>query len=348
MSTRAHSSKVISFYNNKGGVSKTTTLFNTAALLASSGSKVLIVDCDPQCNATELFFASQPTLDDPTKDLPGTSIYQAFQPRFSGDSPVIDIDAIKLVRNSEYHNLSILRGDFDFALAESYFATAINQAITEDVHQKKTYVSMHHMLRTLASHHKFDYIFCDVGPSTGAIPRMVLLSCDGFFIPVTPDRFSNQAIRSLGRVLSMWTRKHDETRESLRPFGVEPFPGKPTLLGAINQNFKIHRTTKTKASYEKWQERIGKSITEVFFDERTLPVSSKLTKKNPYVANIRDVGPTAPIAQMFGVAIFDVRQEHTKQASTTGSAYYGAVWDSWGGRQTEYKHEIENIVKALK
>jgi cellulose biosynthesis protein BcsQ len=50
--------KLITFYNNKGGVSKTTTLFNLAVHLAQSGKKILIADCDPQCNATELFLAS--------------------------------------------------------------------------------------------------------------------------------------------------------------------------------------------------------------------------------------------------------------------------------------------------
>ena len=73
-------SKIVTFYNNKGGVSKTTTLFNLAVFLAQSGKKVLIADCDPQCNVTELFFASS-FYDDPDKELPGTSIYEALRKR---------------------------------------------------------------------------------------------------------------------------------------------------------------------------------------------------------------------------------------------------------------------------
>jgi chromosome partitioning protein len=53
-------SKIVTMYNNKGGVSKTTSLFNLGAYLAQTGHRVLLADCDPQCNLTELFLASYP------------------------------------------------------------------------------------------------------------------------------------------------------------------------------------------------------------------------------------------------------------------------------------------------
>ena len=74
--------KILTFYNNKGGVSKTTTLFNLAVHLSQTGKKVLVADCDPQCNATELFLASGDSLDDPDAALRGTSLYEALNPRF--------------------------------------------------------------------------------------------------------------------------------------------------------------------------------------------------------------------------------------------------------------------------
>lgn len=50
-------SKVITLYNHKGGVSKTTTTFNLAHLLAEKKKRVLVVDADPQCNITELLLS---------------------------------------------------------------------------------------------------------------------------------------------------------------------------------------------------------------------------------------------------------------------------------------------------
>ena len=73
--------KIVSLYNNKGGVAKTTTIFNLAVYLSKAKSKkVLLVDCDSQCNCTELFFCSSEIYDDPDAQLPGTSIYEALKP----------------------------------------------------------------------------------------------------------------------------------------------------------------------------------------------------------------------------------------------------------------------------
>ena len=68
--------KIITLYNNKGGVSKTTTIFNIAVKLSKNNKKILIADCDPQCNITELFFVPSDLLDS-LERLPGTSIYRS-------------------------------------------------------------------------------------------------------------------------------------------------------------------------------------------------------------------------------------------------------------------------------
>jgi len=75
--------------------------------------------------------------------------------------------------------------------------------------------------------------------------------------------------------------------------------------------------------------------------------ANSLDIDNPYIATIRDVGPLAPVAQMFGRAMFDVEQQHTKEASTTGEMYYGSVWQPWIDRMSEYKSEIAKIAEKM-
>jgi len=338
--------EVITFYNNKGGVSKTTTLFNLGVYLSMQGKKVLLADCDPQCNATELFFASSEALDDPAGELPGTSIYQALKPRLEGEVGRIDVSNTKLVQSPLYNNLYLLRGDLEFSLAESYFANAVNLAITENIHEKNTYISLYRLIQDLISRHNFDYVLCDVGPSTGAITRMTVLACDGFFLPLHPDRFSNQAVRVLSSVLKEWTRKHTEILKTFEPFKVRQFPGNPALLGVVIQNFKVHRGDKVKKSYLKWQETIQATVRSSLLSNG-ITISPKLNQEHPFVANIKEVGPLAPVAQMFGRAIFDIRQEDTTEASTTGGAYYGAVWQGWEERKSDYRAEISKIAEKL-
>lgn len=173
-----------------------------------------------------------------------------------------------------------------------------------------------------------------------------MLACDGFLLPLYPDRFSNQAVTALGKVLSQWISRHKEIEKNFKPYHIEPFPGKPALLGAIIQDFKVHSGTKVKKSYENWLKRIKANIQDTLLQEDII-IGPKFDPEHPFVANIRDVGPLAPIAQMFGRAIFDVRREDTAEASTTGQAYGGVVWEGWRVREDEYKDEISKIAKAL-
>ena len=186
-----------------------------------------------------------------------------------------------------------------------------------------------------------------MGPSTGAITRTVVLACDGIFLPLVPDRFCNQAVRLLGRIMHEWTTRHEQISKTLEPFSISSFPGRPVLLGAIIQNFKIHSAARAKQSYIKWQHKISDDIRTYLISEQGITSSDNLDPSNPYVATIRDVGPLAPVAQMFGRAMFDIDQAHTKEASTTGQMYYGSVWQPWADRMSEYKLEISRIAAAM-
>lgn len=340
--------KIVTLYNNKGGVSKTTTLFNLAVYLANGKNKrVLIVDCDPQCNATELFFAANEDIENTEIELPGTSIYKALLPRFTGEKAVIDIADIKLCEHNLYKNLFLLKGDLEFARAETYFGTAWNQAVTENIHEKNTYVVFYRLLQDLMKALNIDYILCDVGPSTGAITRTVILACDEIVVPLVPDRFCYQAVRLLGSVIQEWEKRHLQICDTLIPFGIMTFPGKPKFAGAIIQNFKVHSAAKAKNTYVEWQNKISAEISNSLIGKDGIEAKSSIDPLKPYIATIRDVGPSAPVAQAFGRAIFDIQQEHTKMASTDGRMYYGSVWDPWVTRMDEYREEIAKIANAL-
>jgi len=339
--------KIVTLYNNKGGVSKTTTLFNLAVYLSQENKKVLIVDCDPQCNVTELFFASSEILSDPNVELPGTSIYEALLPRFKGQQGSIDPDSVVLCEHPLYRHLFLFRGDLEFTRAETYFGTAWNQAVTENIHEKNTYVVFEKLMRSLGEKGEFDYILCDVGPSTGAITRTVLLACDELIVPLVPDRFCYQAVRLLGCVINEWSKRHKQICETLTPFGIEPFEGNPKLAGTVVQNFKVHSGAKAKQSYMQWQEKISAEIESNLVSEHGIMAKDGFSPHNPYIASIRDVAVLAPVSQIFGRAIFDIQQEHTKEASTDGRMYYGTVWEPWVKRMQEYRDEISKIAKAI-
>jgi hypothetical protein len=141
-------------------------------------------------------------------------------------------------------------------------------------------------------------------------------------------------------------KRHREVVRTFKPFGLETFPGTPTFLGAISQNFKAWGG-KAKRRYQKCESRIASTIKERFITQADIPISRKLDPNSPYVTNIQDVGTLAPVAQMFGRAIFDIQQEHTVEASTTGARYYGVVWGNWVERMKDYASKVSEIASVV-
>ncbi len=329
--------KVFTLYNHKGGVSKTTTNFNLAVFLSQRlNKKVLLVDADPQSNLTETFFASADT-----DTLPGTSIYETLRPRFEGNASRIDVKNLVLPDHPVYKNLYILRGDWNFSLAERFLSNALSLAITESVHEKQTYNVFYNLFNDLIKEHNFDYILLDLGPSSGAITNLALLSCDGYFIPVTPDRFCAQAVTALANLIKTWIERHRKVIATFEPFGLSSFPGEPVFYGGISQNFKAY-AGRTRKPYQYWEAEILKIIREKIVSE--LP-SQKTASE--YVASIRDFGGLAPVSQLVGKAIFDLNKSDTQFASEKGAAWQGVALESWMDRAEEYGNEIEKIAGAI-
>ena len=179
---------------------------------------------------------------------------------------------------------------------------------------------------------------------------MVILACDGVFIPTAPDRFSFQAIQGMGAIISDWLSRHEAVVASLEPFGLEAYFPATKFYGAILNNYKIHRAGQKKASYLKWEGRVRDALIAMLANpalKRLEPLSPELLAQ-PIIASIRDVGPMAPVAQLVGKAIFDINQKDTELASSDGDYYRGAVWGEWVKRMDEYSAEIAKLAATLK
>ena len=207
--------KILTLYSHKGGVSKTTSTFNLASYLADTDQKVLMVDADPQCNLTEIALApviqkldleAENLAGSEPRDLPGTSILDALNQRIQGDAAFIDLKKVEPHKVRE--NLYLLRGSVDLSSIEDDLAEAHIQRMSMRTNLMRTYVAIGDFLERLAEKENYDYIFIDVGPSSGALTRAFFLICDAFFIPVAPDRFNVQAIGTLSTILNRWMTEH--------------------------------------------------------------------------------------------------------------------------------------------
>jgi cellulose biosynthesis protein BcsQ len=349
---------IVTLYNHKGGVSKTTTTFNLAHLLAEKQKKVLVVDADPQCNMTELLLAPQiACLDREAEEkgqenkIPGTSLLEIMKPRIESDVPEIDIDRVETVRINNY--LDCIPGSIDLNILEDPLAEAFNQRFNPTkTHEKRNYVALGDFLTRFGQKNHYDYVFLDVGPSSGALTRTCFLSCDALFIPVAPDRFNVQAIRSLSSIIERWMHDHAQIFDDFVKLKMPIKCGRPAFLGTITQQFKV-TGGRPKPGYQLWMDRIPESVEKfllpVFkkYSWKGHDLTSGLTKDHVSVTEIPDFGSFAPLMQEYGKAVFQIERKDTATIVESGVAWSGGTWMDAQRRMEHLKTKYETIYSRL-
>lgn len=347
---------IVTLYNHKGGVSKTTTTFNLAHYLASRGKRVLLVDADAQCNLTELclgkVIAELDAIAENTgeiKELPGTSTLDALKPRIDGDVPFVDIDAIHPVTIRE--GLDLIRGSVDLTSIEDDIAEAHTQRFAARTNLMRTYVAVGDFLVRLGAQRNYDYIFIDLGPSSGALTRAFFLACDAFFVPVAPDRFNVQAIKTLSSIVGRWIEEHDQIRKDYESYSLPVRHGRPIFLGAISQFFKMFKG-KPKAGFTVWMRRIPEQISGCL-----VPILNKFSTKertlcpivyDEFIATqIPDFGTLGPLMQEVGKAVFEISQADTGLVTESGIPWAGGTWTDAEKRMENFRKCFEQLGARL-
>lgn len=172
--------KVISLINQKGGVGKTTTSINLSASLAVLGKKVLLIDLDPQCNATTGIGINKGEID--------KSIYNVLN-----NTSTIEETIIK----TKYKDLYVLPANINLA------------GIDIELEQTSNNVSKSEQLKQhiLKVKEKYDYIIIDCPPALGLITTNALTASDSVIIPVQCEFFALEGITQLLRAV-MYTQQN--------------------------------------------------------------------------------------------------------------------------------------------
>jgi cellulose biosynthesis protein BcsQ len=315
---RKHMAPIISLFNHKGGVSKTTTAFNLGWAMADRGKRVLVVDGDPQCNltGTVLGFDGVEDFSDFYKKNPDANISTCLEPIFKATGTPLKPARITKTPNQ---NLFLLVGNIDLAENETQVSVALSTSAAIPALQNIP-GSLCALLRMTAEEHKLDAVIVDMSPSVGALNECLLMGSDFFIVPTSPDYYCNQAVSSLSRVIPRW---HGAVQQFRNPELLYPFPKTPPrFCGIISQRYRP-RSGSPAQSFQQWIDIIKQTVLKEFVPALTTSgmsisvgqFNSATPGDTPFnLINIADFNSLIAQSQKHNVPVFALSDTQIEQA----------------------------------
>jgi chromosome partitioning protein len=253
--------KVVAFFNNKGGVGKTTLVYHLACMMAERGETVLAVDLDPQANLTSMFLGDdelEPFW--PQGEHPKT-IFGALRPiiRGLGDVGVPHVQKMG-------PRLGLIVGDLALSTFEDKLSLAWPNCHNGDESAFRTMTAFYRGMREAAQRSNATWVLVDVGPNLGAINRAVLIASEYVVIPLGPDLFSLQGLRNLGPSLATWRKIWSELRHKSPDPTMELPGGQIEPLGYVVMQHGMRENRPPKA-YQRWIERFPMTYRECVLEQ---------------------------------------------------------------------------------
>lgn len=251
--------KTVAFFNNKGGVGKTSLVYHLAWMFADHGVKTLAVDLDPQANLTAMFL-DEARLESlwPDDEHPDT-VYGAIRPILRGTGDIAQ-PHVEMVTE----RLGLVPGDLGLSRFEDKLSDAWPRCHNRDESAFRTMTAFHRLVQRGAEWGA-ELVLIDVGPNLGAINRSALIASDQVCLPLAPDLFSLQGLKNLGPTLREWRAVWGDLIAKAPPD--LPMPkGTMQPIGYIVMQHGILDSRPAQA-YKRWMDRIPSVYRDAVLDE---------------------------------------------------------------------------------
>ena len=203
--------KIVALANQKGGVGKTTTAVNLGCALAELGQRMLLVDLDPQANATSSFGL---------QGLDGTSLYEPLL----GGGPITE-----KILPTQRDNLFIVPADLDLAGAEVEIARMENHL-----------TRLAETLKPLQADDTFDFVLLDCPPSLGILMTNALAAADEILTPIQCEYFALEGIVKVVRLVEQVRDSGANERLELGGIVMTMFDSRTRLSAQVVAEVRVH------------------------------------------------------------------------------------------------------------
>jgi chromosome partitioning protein len=231
--------KIVAIANQKGGVGKTTTAVNLGAALAEMGHRTLIIDLDPQANATSSFGLQA---------VEQTSLYEPL----IGDASIIE-----RIFPTERDGLFIVPSDLDLAGAEVEIARMPNHL-----------TRLGETLQPLHADETFDFVLLDCPPSLGILMSNALAAADELLTPIQCEYFALEGLVKIVRLIEQVRDSGANKRLQLGGIVMTMYDGRTNLseqvVAEVRQHFseRVYQTVIPRSVRLSEAPSFGKSILE--------------------------------------------------------------------------------------
>ena len=300
---------VLTFFNNKGGVGKTSLVYHLAWILSQTGHRILACDLDPQANLTAAFLEENQL----EAIWDGYSGHQACGKTIFGCvAPLLGVgDLLPPALQDITPDLKLIPGD----LALSGFEDTLSGEWPDALGSSNLYLpfriltSFWTVMQWGATDMGADVILADVGPNLGAINRSALLATDHMIVPLGADLFSLQGLRNLGPTLKRWRTDWKKRKENWEDNGYDSSvslpEGRMEAIGYVVQQHSVRLSRPVKA-YDQWINRMPEAYAENLLDQSDGPFPDSPEGDVHCLATIKHYRSLVPMALESRKPIFDL------------------------------------------
>ena len=309
---------VVTFFNNKGGVGKTTLVFHIAWMLRELGTRVVALDLDPQANLTSSFLD-----DDRVEELwsgsERRSVYGALAPLFEGEGGLGEPYVEEVA-----DGLGLTPGDLLLSGTEQELSSAWPESLDGQRRAFRVLTAFAIIAQRAADQTDAEIILVDVGPNLGAINRAAMVASDNVVVPLAPDLYSLQGLRNLGPTLKAWRRGwNDRLSRSPSGLGLELPRGemRPRGYVVLQHGTRVDRVV---GAYDRWLRQVPGEYRRSVLGEPV--VEPPLAADDEHCLGLlKHYHSLAPLAQEARKPLFMLRS-----ADGAIGAHQNAVRDAYG------------------
>ncbi len=290
---------IIAFFNNKGGVGKTSLVYHLAWIYHDLGLRVVAADLDPQANLTAAFLEEERLEEIWLLNNQPNTVYRCVQPLVRG---VGDIAVPRLEDISP--GLSLLVGDLFLSGFEGNLSTEWPGCMDRKELSFRMTSAFWRLIQYTISAYSPNVILLDLGPNLGAINRAAMIASDYVVVPLSPDLFSLQGLQNLGPTLRRWRSEWHE-RIKKNPSNDLKLPiAKMQPVGYVVLQHLQHssRPDKPAKAYQRWIDRIPSTYRRTILD---MPETEQNINDDVYcLALVKHYKSLMPLAQAAHKPIF--------------------------------------------